>query len=213
MTLETVSLGTLDGVTLEADVVWADTDHGTARAFVVIGHPHPLHGGTRHDHVVRAIQRAAHGAGCHSITPDFRGSGNSMGEHDNGDAERLDLAAACEFVAMAEDDMPVIMAGYSFGSVVAMNVSNPAIMGWLAVAPPVAMISSRPTAANSHRPKHLLLPRHDQFTSEEALRTATADWTATTITVLESVDHFITAGAEDACSAALGALLRETLGD
>jgi hypothetical protein len=84
-------------------------------------------------------------------------------------------------------------------------------MGWLAVAPPVAMMSSRPTAANSHRPKHLLLPRHDQFTSEEALRSATADWAATTVTVLESVDHFITAGADDACSTALDALLHEAL--
>ena len=209
--LETVSLETLDGVTLEADVIWADTESGTARAFVVIGHPHPAYGGDRHNHVVRALQWAAHRAGCHSITPDFRGAGGSLGEHDNGDAERLDLAAACEFVAMAEDDMPVVMAGYSFGSVVAMNVSNPAIAGWLAVAPPVGMMANRPTAANSHRPKHLLLPRHDQFTTAEALRAATADWTATAVTVLESVDHFIAAGAEEACAAALDALLTEVL--
>ena len=81
MALETVSLETLDGVTLEADVIWADTESGTARAFVVIGHPHPGYGGDRHNHVVRALQWAAHRAGCHSITPDFRGAGLQSYRH------------------------------------------------------------------------------------------------------------------------------------
>ena len=209
MALETVSLETIDGVRLESDVIWAGTD--SPRAFVVVGHPHPLYGGDRHNHVVRAIQYAAHRAGCHSIAPDFRGAGASFGDHDNGDSERLDLAAACEFIDLVEDAIPVVMAGYSFGSVVGLNVSNPSISGWLAVAPPVGMMSTRPTAASHHAPKRILLPRHDQFSSVEAMGALVADWVNTTVTVLESVDHFIAAGAEDACCAALDALLGDVL--
>lgn len=207
--LETVSLETIDGVRLEADVIWAAA--GAPRAFVVVGHPHPLHGGDRHSHVVRAIQYAAHRAGCHSIAPDFRGAGGSFGDHDNGDSERLDLAAACEFIDLVENAVPVIMAGYSFGSVVGLNVSNPAISGWLAVAPPTAMMTPRPLAASHHAPKRILLPRHDQFSSVDAMEATVAGWANTTVTVLESVDHFIAAGAEDACCAALDLLLDEVL--
>ena len=209
MALETVSLETIDGVRLEADVIWAE--NAVPRAFVVVGHPHPLYGGDRDNHVVRAIQWAAHRAGCHSIAPDFRGAGSSYGEHDNGDSERLDLAAACEFIDLVEDSVPVIMAGYSFGSVVGLNVSNPAIAGWLAVAPPVAMMSTRPTAASHHAPKRILLPRHDQYSTEDAMVSLVSDWTNTDVTMLESVDHFIAVGAEDACCTALDALLADVL--
>ena len=38
-----------------------------------------------------------------------------------------------------------------------------------------------------------------------------ADWTNTTVTPIESVDHFIAAGAEVACAAALDALLTDVL--
>ena len=38
-----------------------------------------------------------------------------------------------------------------------------------------------------------------------------SDWTNTSVTVLESVDHFIAAGAEEACSSALDALLADVL--
>ena len=161
MGAETVYLETLDGISIESDVV--RTEQYPARAVVVIAHPHPEYGGDRFNHVVRALQDAAADLGCHSIAIDFRGVGNSGGIHDNGDAERLDLAAACELGDMIEPDCPIIMAGYSFGSVVGLNVSNPFIAAWLAVAPPLPFMTSVPTAANNHRPKFLLVPEHDKF--------------------------------------------------
>ena len=142
MGVETVYLETIDGVAVEADLIRSDAP--IVRAVVVIGHPHPLHGGDRFNHVVQAMQRAAANADCHSIAVDFRGVGNSGGFHDNGDAERLDLAAACELADLIETDCPIIMTGYSFGSVVGLNVSNPWIAGWIAIAPPVTLMSSTP---------------------------------------------------------------------
>ena len=197
MGAETVYLETLDGMTIETDVV--RTDQYPARAVVVIAHPHPQYGGDRHNHVVRALQQAASDLHCHSIAVDFRGVGNSGGEFDNGDAERLDLAAACELADMIEPDCPIIMAGYSFGSVVGMNVSNPNIAAWLAVAPPLPMMNTVPLAAKNHRPKFLLAPQHDQFTDPALLREFIATWVNTTVTDLPGVDHFIAADAPAAC--------------
>ena len=197
MGAETVYLETLDGVTIECDVV--RTEQYPARAVVVIAHPHPEYGGDRHNHVVRALQAAASNLQCHSIAIDFRGVGNSGGMYDNGDAERLDLAAACELADMMEPDCPIVMAGYSFGSVVGLNVSNPFISAWVAVAPPLPMMSSAPIAANNHRPKFLLAPEHDQFTNPALLREAVSSWANTTVVDLPGVDHFIVADAPKAC--------------
>ena len=201
---ETVSLVTIDGLELAADVIWAD---GDAKAFVVIGHPHPAHGGDRWNNVVRSLQEAAAACGCHSIAPDFRGAGQSPGEHDGGNAERLDLAAACDFIGLVEESLPVVMSGYSFGAAVGLNVTYPSVAGWLAVAPPVAMLEPAPVAANDHRPKHILLPRHDQFSTVDAMLARTSAWNNTSVTVLEGVDHFIATGAFEQCRTALGSLL------
>lgn len=205
MTPETVSLQTIDGVMLEADVIRSDSD--VPRAFVVIGHPHPLHGGDRMNNVVRAIQSAAHRLGCHSIAPDFRGAGGSMGSHDGGVSERLDLAAACELAAFVEDDVPVIMAGYSFGAAVSLDVVHASIAAWLAVAPPAMMLTGPPVAASSHLPKHILMPEHDQFTTMDGISAAVEGWRNTNVSMIRGVDHFIAAGAEDICKSALESLL------
>ena len=208
MGVETVYLETIDGVGVEADLIRSDAD--SVRAVVIIGHPHPLHGGDRFNHVVQAMQRAAESAGCHSIAVDFRGVGNSGGFHDNGDAERLDLAAACELADLIESDCPIIMTGYSFGSVVALNVSNPWIAGWIAIAPPVGLMVSKPGAASSPRRKILVAAEHDQFTTPEAMRAVASSWTNTEIIDLPGADHFIATGAEELCARVLAEIL-ETL--
>lgn len=207
MGVETVYLETIDGVSIEADLI--RTDQSPVRATVVIGHPHPLYGGDRFNHVVQAMQRAAADLQCHSVAIDFRGVGNSGGQFDNGDSERLDLAAACELVDLIETDCPIIMTGYSFGAAVALNVNNPWIIGWVGIAPPAAMMTSTPLAAMNSRPKYLLAPEHDQFTSPQQAREVTTSWVNTSVTELAQVDHSIAVGAYDACARALQQILSE----
>ena len=202
---ETVSLETIDGVLIEADLVRTDAEQ--VRATLVIGHPHPLYGGDRHNHVVAAMQRAAHALGCHSIAVDFRGVGNSGGMHDDGDCERLDLAAACELADMIEPDGPILMAGYSFGAAVALDTTHPLVSAWLVVAPPAAMIERGPLAARNPRPKLILSPEHDQFGDPEAVARVVAEWENTTVSTIHGVDHFLAVGAEAAVTAALADLL------
>lgn len=202
---DTVSLCALDGTDIEAELVrFID---GPARGTLVIGHPHPLHGGDRHNHVVRALQQAAARCGLHSIAPNFRGVGNSGGTHDGGDAERLDLAAACELAELIEPDHPVIMSGYSFGALVALNVTHPAVAGWLAVAPPLRLSGSAPLASRDHRPKVILSPEHDQFSPPADVRAAVGTWVNADLTVMAGVDHFIAADAPHWCTRALDTLI------
>jgi alpha/beta superfamily hydrolase len=203
--VETIYLETIDGINVEADLVRTDAEH--VRAVVIIGHPHPLYGGDRFNHVVRAMQEVALGLDCHSIAVDFRGVNNSGGVHDDGDSERLDLAAACQLSDLIAPEVPIIMTGYSFGSVVGLNVSNPWIAGWIAVAPPAQMMKSTPSAANSPRPKIVIAAEHDQFTTPDEMAAAVAAWSNCEIIAAPGVDHSFAVNAGTLCSTALSRLL------
>jgi alpha/beta superfamily hydrolase len=204
---ETVLLETIDGINIEAHL--RRTDTFPASAVVIMAHPHPLHGGDSNNHVVRAMQDAAEELGCHSIAVDFRGVGNSGGFFDDGDSERLDLAAACELADMVESDCPIVMAGYSFGALVGLNVTNPWIHGWIAIAPPLLLGASAPIAATNPRPKVLIVPEHDQFCAPEQAKTSAAQWNNTEIRTIAGIDHFMAVGANLACLDALRFMLEK----
>jgi uncharacterized protein len=203
--VETIYLETIDGVMVEADLIRTDAEQ--VRAVVIIGHPHPLYGGDRFNHVVRAMQEVALAHDCHSIAVDFRGVNNSGGFHDDGDSERLDLAAACELSDLIAPEIPIIMAGYSFGSVVGLNVSNPWIAGWIAVAPPAQMMKSIPSAANSPRLKLVIAAQHDQFTTPDEMAVAVSQWNNCEIIAAPGVDHSFAVNAASLCNTALTRLL------
>ena len=205
MGVETIYLETIDGINVEADLVRTDAEH--VRAVVIIGHPHPLYGGDRFNHVVRAMQDVALGLDCHSIAVDFRGVNNSGGFHDDGDSERLDLAAACELSDLIAPEVPIIMTGYSFGSVVGLNVSNPWIAGWIAIAPPAQMMKSLPSAANNPRRKIIIAAEHDQFTTPDEMATAISTWDNSQIILAPGVDHSFAVNAATLCNSALSQLL------
>ena len=95
----------------------------------VIAHPHPLHGGTRDNKVVQTLARALLALGYVCWRPNFRGVGESAGEHDEGRGETQDLLALLAFAqarARAEGlpDTPVVLAGFSYGSFVQSRVAS-----------------------------------------------------------------------------------------
>ena len=187
MAINTVTLTTIDGVELVGDFRSAD---GPLLGSVALAHPHPLYGGDRFNPVIEALFDHLPTLGFHCLRFDFRGVGSSGGEHDGGDSERLDVAAAVDFLTTVGDDQAWI-AGYSFGSIVGLNVTEPRVSGWIAVAPPLAMANGRVLAAVDPRPKLVLAPVHDQFTeSEEVVRTVT-EWNSGSVTRIESADHFL----------------------
>jgi alpha/beta superfamily hydrolase len=153
------------------------------------------------------MQDVALGLDCHSIAVDFRGVNNSGGFHDDGDSERLDLAAACELSDLIAPEVPIIMTGYSFGSVVGLNVSNPWIAGWIAIAPPAQMMKSLPSAANNPRRKIIIAAEHDQFTTPDEMATAISTWDNSQIILAPGVDHSFAVNAATLCNSALSQLL------
>lgn len=95
-----------------------------ARAVAVICHPHPLHGGTMHNKVVSTLMRAARDQGASTIRFNFRGVGQSAGEHAEGVGEIADCQAVIDWATNEFGGLPLWLMGFSFGGYVAAAAAN-----------------------------------------------------------------------------------------
>ncbi|MGL4575147.1 MAG: alpha/beta hydrolase, partial [Burkholderiaceae bacterium] len=99
-------------------------EHGPARGFALIAHPHPLFGGTMDNKVVTTLARAANSVGLAAVRFNFRGVGASAGVFDEGVGETADFLAV---YAWASEQMPGgarKLAGFSFGAFVAAQAAQ-----------------------------------------------------------------------------------------
>jgi len=85
------------------------------KAAIVICHPHPLFGGTMRNKVVYWVARAFEDLGHPVLRFNFRGVEQSEGVWDAGDGESDDAAAALDWLHERHPDVPLWLAGFSFG--------------------------------------------------------------------------------------------------
>jgi len=99
-------------------------DVGTAAgALAVVCHPHPLYGGTMDNKVVVSVARALQEQGVNTLRFNFRGVGTSAGVHDEGRGETQDALAVADWAHERWPRLPLISAGFSFGSFVALRLA------------------------------------------------------------------------------------------
>ncbi len=94
-------------------------DPQQARGVAVIAHPHPLFAGTMDNKVVQTLARSFVQCGWTAIRFNFRGVGQTAGEHDGGRGELEDMLSVIETEAPAGS---LAIAGFSFGAFVASGV-------------------------------------------------------------------------------------------
>jgi len=109
-----------------------------AKYAVLVCHPHPLGGGTMHNKVVYHTMKAFQGFGLPILRFNFRGTGLSEGEHDHGRGEQDDVRAALDWLDN-EFHLPILFAGFSFGSYVGLHVccGDARVKGLVALGLPV----------------------------------------------------------------------------
>ena len=85
---------------------------------VVMCHPHPLNGGNMDNNVVVAVTFGLADAGIASLRFNFRGVGNSQGEHSKGEKEYEETLVAMDFLGALPDvnDERIGLGGYSFST-------------------------------------------------------------------------------------------------
>ena len=110
----------------------------SVRGSAVVCHPHPQHGGTMHNKVAHTLARAFVRQGLITLRFNFRGTEASEGRYDEGVGELDDALAAIEWVRSDRPEMPVWLAGFSFGAAIAVRVAAAVeVAGLISVAPAI----------------------------------------------------------------------------
>jgi len=88
----------------------------------LVCHPHPQHGGTMHNKVVYRIARGLRRTGAVVLRFNYRGVNLSEGEYDHGIGELEDARAALGLLRGRYPELPFTIAGFSFGSRIALKL-------------------------------------------------------------------------------------------
>ena len=104
------------GLSFEGVIAQPDASGGPWPG-VVICHPHPLHGGSMHNNVVMALALGLAEEGFVTLRFNFRGVGESEGEHGEGETEYQEALGALDMIKAWPDTRGKTgLVGYSFGS-------------------------------------------------------------------------------------------------
>jgi uncharacterized protein len=101
-----------------------DLFKGTSpREAALVCHPHPQHGGTMHNKVVYRVARGLRRAGAVVLRFNYRGVNLSHGVYAHGEGELEDARCALGVLRARYPGLPVTLAGFSFGSRIALRLA------------------------------------------------------------------------------------------
>ncbi|MCC7033829.1 MAG: alpha/beta hydrolase [Acidobacteria bacterium] len=180
------------------------------RAVAVIGHPHPLLGGTMHTKAVYQTAKALARIGVAALRFNFRGVGLSAGTFDEGGGERDDFRAAIDFAAARFPGLPIWAAGMSFGSWIALSVGadDPRVTLLIAIAPPVDRYAYDAVKAST-KPKFIIHGEEDEVVSVREVRKLYGEIPEPReLVVIDGADHVF-----DGKTSLVGEAIEDLLGD
>jgi alpha/beta superfamily hydrolase len=168
------------------------------RAAALVLHPHPLHGGTMHNKVVFRAARALNEAGAVTLRFNFRGVGSSTGTHDHARGEQDDARAGLDYLAATYPQLPIIVAGFSFGARVGLEVGvkDRRVAALIGIGTPVNMPERGYDFSflrDCRKPLLLVHGEHDEFGDVAALRALAAQVPAEArvhIKIIPGAGHF-----------------------
>lgn len=184
-------------------ILWSTADEAGAQPplAAVVCHPHPLFGGTMHNKVVYQTAKTIHRFGLPVVRFNFRGVGLSEGTHDEGVGESGDVLAAIDFLAREFPGVPLLVAGFSFGSWVGLRAGcgDPRVKELIGLGLPVGNLDGRSFSYldSCDKPKLLLTGEFDQFGPPNVLRAMVKQLPPhvlrqTQVAIIEGGDHFFT---------------------
>ena len=156
-----------------------NTGADDARFAAVVCHPHPPSGGTLHTKAVYHAMKAFSAFGMPVIRFNFRGVGLSQGEYDDGRGEQEDVRAALDWTDQ-NLHLPMLLAGFSFGSYVGLKAccGDSRVQGRVALGLPVRAAGrdySYEFLSRCEGPKLFVSGDHDQFSPQSVMERILAD--------------------------------------
>lgn len=105
------------------EAILEEPEHQEPVEAALVCHPHPQHGGTMHNKVVYRLARGLRKTGCVVLRFNYRGVNLSEGEYDHGHGEVDDARTGLNELRTRYPHLPVALAGFSFGSRVALRLA------------------------------------------------------------------------------------------
>ena len=176
---------------LEA-ILWTPAADVPPQLAAVVCHPHPLFGGTMHNKVVYQAAKSLDALGIPVLRFNFRGAGLSAGAHDRGQGEQGDVRAALDFLHDEFPGVPLLLAGFSFGSVVGLRVGceDPRVSYLIGLGIPVNS-SDFSFLNHCNKPKLFVHGSKDKFGAAEKVKALVASWPGDNrLVVVDEADHF-----------------------
>jgi uncharacterized protein len=178
---------------LEA-ILWSPTSGKKPPLAALVCHPHPLFGGTMHNKVVYQAAKSLDQFGLPVLRFNFRGAGMSAGAYDRGRGELDDVRAALDFLTDAFPGLPVLLAGFSFGSWVGLRVGceDSRVAELIGIGVPVNDSDFSYLSA-CKKPKLFVQGSKDQFGAPDRLKNLVASLPGENrLIAVDDADHFFT---------------------
>lgn len=177
------------------EAILKEPRQSSPKGVALVLHPHPLGGGTMHNKVVFRAAAALNDAGLTTLRVNFRGVGQSTGEHDEGRGEQDDARAGLDYLSQAYPGSRVLLCGFSFGARVGLDVgiNDPRVAYLIGIGTPLEKYDFSFLAA-CRKPLLLVHGENDEFGDVAQLRTLVADLEQQSVpvklVVVPGADHF-----------------------
>jgi uncharacterized protein len=206
-----VTLHTADGLELVGEL--AVPEDVAPVATVVMLHPLPTAGGMMDSHLFRkAANRLPALAHFAVLRFNTRGTqseqGRSQGEFDDGESERLDVAAALDLVEYEDLPAPWLV-GWSFGTDLALRYGcDPSVRGAVLISPPLRYSTDEDLArwAASGKPLVAVVPELDDYLRPEQARERFAVVPQARVIAVDGAKHLFVGYTETVLDAVVGAI-------
>lgn len=206
-----VTLHTADGLELVGELALPE---GVApAATIVMLHPLPTQGGMMDSHLFRkAANRLPALAHFAVLRFNTRGTtsdhGTSDGAFDNGESERLDVAAALDLVEYEDLPAPWLV-GWSFGTDLALRYGcDPSVQGAVLISPPLRFSSADDLQrwADSGKPLTAIVPELDDYLRPAQAQERFAVVPQAKVVAVEGAKHLFVGFTERVLDEIVGAL-------
>jgi uncharacterized protein len=178
----------------QLEAILKEPRQGSPKGVALVLHPHPLGGGTMHNKVVFRAAAALNDAGLTTLRINFRGVGQSTGEHDEGRGEQDDVRAGLDFLSQQYPEQGITLCGFSFGARVGLEVGiqDPRVEYLIGIGTPLEMYDFD-FLLRCRKPLLLVHGEHDEYGQVERLRRLAAELeknTTVRLVVIPGAGHF-----------------------
>jgi uncharacterized protein len=190
----------LDGAAGRLEALLEEPEEGLSadsqpREAALVCHPHPQHGGTMHNKVVYRIARGLRRAGTVVLRFNYRGVNLSQGTYDEGEGELDDARSALAYLRSRYPGLPYTLAGFSFGSRIALRLGKEHPTAQRIIAAGFPAIYKDVTYLDAPIPRIFVQSTHDEFGPVPMIEAVVAGLAEPKQLILvEAQDHFFAGG-------------------